>query len=317
MAPLVEIRVITYRRPQWLKEALASLQAQTLKDWTGVVYDDSPDREGQEVVAHCADPRITYSPNPKNLGASLNTSQAFRTQARQGGKYACLLEDDNWLFPDFLEANVQALETSKLSLLARNQEVWTRTEGGKARSDITTLGHWYLPGVMTPLQLHALTFFFPGVSHGSLFWRTDLGSILETSAEITDCSLQEFCRCAQIWDLLLYEPEPKAAYAEVLSGVKRPIDRSKSFGRFLQFLRRSLYKIHGRALIDEAERIASRLQLRAELERNLLNAWIFPSRLEALPWTAAAQRVLWGGAKFCLIRHPSPGYTIPRPGFVA
>jgi glycosyltransferase involved in cell wall biosynthesis len=308
MKPLVEIRVPTYRRPGWLAEALASIRAQTVSDWQAIVFDDSPDREAEKVVADLHDERILYRANRTNLGASGNLNLAFATQAYAGGKYACVIEDDNWILPDFLEANIKALESSGLRLLARNQEVWVRSWEAKEKGQGTTLSHWYEPGEISPLTLHAYTFFFPGVSNGSLFWSTDLASRLEVSNVVTDPSLQEYCRCAQIWEPLLYEPVPKAAYAHIVAGVQRAARPQKSFGRFLQVLRRQLFKIHGRALVREGEKIAARLHLRADLERSLLNALIFPAGLESLSWPMAAKRLVWGAAKICVVPTPAPGY---------
>jgi glycosyltransferase involved in cell wall biosynthesis len=308
MKPLVEIRVPTYRRPDWLAEALASIRAQTMGDWQAIVFDDSPDREAEKVVASLHDERIIYRANPTNLGAAGNLNLAFPTQAVLGAKYACVVEDDNWLLPDCLEANIQALESSGLRLLARNQEIWGRTLGVKEKAPGTTLSSWYEPGVISPLTLHAFIFFFYGVSNGSLFWRTDMKSRLEVSEDVNEPWLQEHCRCAQIWEPLLYEPVPKAAYAYVLAGVQRQTRPSLSFGRFLQVLRRELFRVHGPALVKEAETVAARLNLRAELERNLLNALIFPSRLEALSWPEAAKKLLMGAAKICLVPHPASGY---------
>src|SRR5580704_13426007 len=109
---LCEIRVPTYRRPQWLERALRSILAQDTPDWRAVIFDDSPDQEGRAVVDRLADARFIYKSNPANLRAAANIDQCFQTRPFVQGEYACILEDDNWFYPDFISSNIQALRES-------------------------------------------------------------------------------------------------------------------------------------------------------------------------------------------------------------
>ena len=49
-----EVRVPTYRRPELLERCLKSLIAQTHENWRAIVLDDSPEREGEAVLAAAA-----------------------------------------------------------------------------------------------------------------------------------------------------------------------------------------------------------------------------------------------------------------------
>ncbi len=309
--PLVEVRVPTYRRPAWLAECLASLSAQTHARWRAVVLDDDPDRSAAAVVRRHGDDRVVYEPNPQNRGAAGNLDAAFVTGPRLGGAFACVVEDDNWLLPDCLRANVAALNGAGLNLLARNQEVWDRRLDERTRAGHTTLGHWYTPGVIEPVALHAGMFLFPGVSNGSLFWRTAARSELAVGAGVTEPSLQEYCRCGQIVEPVLFAPEPLAVYAEVKAGVVREARPTRSFGRFLQRLWRGLVRTHGPAVIDAAYELAERTGKVRDLEAALLNALIRPRRPLSLPVAGAAARVVRGAVKLAVVRDPSPHYRLP------
>ncbi|MEO0903114.1 MAG: glycosyltransferase, partial [Bacteroidota bacterium] len=112
--PFCEVRVTTYKRPDLLKRALTSLQEQTYPFWKAIVLDDSPEREGADVVRKINDLRIIYRANPKNLGRNKNIDFAFQSRNIIGGRYACILEDDNYFFPDFIESNIQSLTREKV-----------------------------------------------------------------------------------------------------------------------------------------------------------------------------------------------------------
>jgi len=158
---LVEVRIPTYKRPKWLAHALQSLLNQDFSNWTAIVFDDSIEREGEEIVRKFNDSRLIYRPNPKNLGASPNLNQCFRNAPYAGGTYAFILEDDNWLLPDFISANLEAMKDAGVNIVHRNQEIWSREDDGMRKMEGTTLGHKYPGQRMTPVQMHAHTFFWP------------------------------------------------------------------------------------------------------------------------------------------------------------
>src|ERR1035437_4080037 len=148
--PKVEIRIPTYRRAGLLKRALASLLSQTEGDWVAIVLDDSPDRDGREVIAQLRDPRILYRPNATRLGCAVNLDQAFATESYAGAAYACVLEDDNWFLPEFLASNMSALERSGFCVLLRNQQIVWEGQGIKPfKAEQTTRGAVFSEGALS------------------------------------------------------------------------------------------------------------------------------------------------------------------------
>ena len=220
MNDLCEVRVTTYRRPGWLRHALETLLAQTHRHWRALIFDDSPDREGEAVVQALGDARLIYSPNAQQLGCTRNLNRAFQTAAYQGGAYACILEDDNWFYPEFLAQNITVLQNTGTKIVQRNQDVWSRYSEPPQRTDADCLGHWYGGDdqVLEPLRLHAFMFLFPGVSNGALFWNTTAASDLQVDEGIRDASLQEYGRCAQIQERVVFAGESLAAWADVPKG---------------------------------------------------------------------------------------------------
>jgi hypothetical protein len=88
----------TYRRPDLLRRAAQSLQAQTVRDWNVVVLDDSPGQEGRAVIESLNDPRFVYRPNARNLGAASNLDQAFQTRSYTGAPFCSTSSaDSGWV----------------------------------------------------------------------------------------------------------------------------------------------------------------------------------------------------------------------------
>ena len=100
--PVVSIVITTFNRSKLLIErAVASVQAQTYKDWECIVVDDesTDDTEARmgEVVAR--DPRVRYF-KIKNSG--LSAARNFGIKAARG-EYVGFTDDDDAYLPDYLE----------------------------------------------------------------------------------------------------------------------------------------------------------------------------------------------------------------------
>ncbi len=255
MSLLVEVRIPTYKRPDWLKNAINSLVAQTYSSWVALVFDDSPLQEAKTIVESFNDSRLIYKPNHQNLGASKNLNQCFDTKPYLNGNFAFVLEDDNWIYPDFIESNIKALEKYNVGIVHRNQDVWSRETAIPMKASHTTLGHRYYRERMSPMELHAQTFFFTGISNGALFFRTNIASQLAV-ADVEDPSIQEYMRCLAIQEDSVYLHEPKAAFAYVpIAMTNRYYDRSKLFSAFLQCSNQRLLDKYGKDLIVELSQI--------------------------------------------------------------
>ena len=108
-SPLVSVVLITYNRPELLRNALGSVLEQTYEDIEVIVVNDG----GQDVsgiVKQFDDPRINYIESPKNLGAAGARNVGIGS-AR--GKYIAYLDDDDRYYPTHLETLVSTIELSK------------------------------------------------------------------------------------------------------------------------------------------------------------------------------------------------------------
>lgn len=107
--PRFSVIVPTYRRPELLADALASVTAQTFRDIEVIVVDDDPDGSAADVVAGFARSSpgvtVTYLRNDHARGGS-GTRNAGLDRAR--GEWIAFLDDDDTWLPDKL-ADVDAL----------------------------------------------------------------------------------------------------------------------------------------------------------------------------------------------------------------
>lgn len=88
----ISVIIPTYRRPNSLRHALASLRAQTHANWEALVVDDGDD-EGVEAVRAWGDPRVTAWRNPGRGQVDARNAAL----AAASGAVAMWLDDDDWL----------------------------------------------------------------------------------------------------------------------------------------------------------------------------------------------------------------------------
>jgi hypothetical protein len=301
MMSLCEIRVPTYRRPRLLERALRSLQAQTRQDWVALVMDDSPAQDGRDIVIKLNDPRIQYRPNQNRLGCAGNLDQAFATPAYAGAAFACVLEDDNWYFPKFLAANIQALEQRGLSILMRNQQIFLEdTELAPVESSATTRGGVFTEGVVPILRLRASMFFCTGISNGGLFWRTTARTSFQVGPEVKTSPMQEFCRTIMVSEPAYFAAEPLAAFSRSPETTREPL-ANRSFNRGRQTIWRRLIKAHGQDLVEEARRMAQTPEMHEQIKAALCDVLAL-SHLPVGEWSL--KQVGKGIAKIVTIPDP-------------
>lgn len=107
--PVVSIIVPTFRRPQYLRQALQSALDQTYTDFEVLVCDNGADETTAGVVSACADSRFRYIPRTENLGIFRNSVLGFTAAL---GEFVMLLDDDDLLHPHSLEKLVQPLQAN-------------------------------------------------------------------------------------------------------------------------------------------------------------------------------------------------------------
>ena len=210
----VEVRVPTFRRPGLLRRALLSLRSQSYSQWRALVFDDSPGLEAEDVVRALGDSRILYRANSRKLGACGNISQCFRTRPYAGGDYVFVLEDDNYLLPEYIERNIVCLETHSVAVVLRNQLIEEVREYGVAGSlaGRTTLGDLYREGLYRPLEFKISLLFAIGVSNGGLFWRASANTDFAVGDVTWNAVVQEKVRTFRLRDPLYFAAEPLAVW---------------------------------------------------------------------------------------------------------
>jgi hypothetical protein len=210
-----------------------------------------------------------------------------------------------------LSENIASLNANSVNLLLRNQEVWTQTEQASEPTGRTTRGDWFTQKIYSPLELHAHLFFFEGSSNGGLFWRTSIQTKLQVGSQVTDAGLQEYCRCSQIQDNLLFEPTPLCYWAEmpIALSLRNPA-ANRIFGRGTQSLKMNLIQKYGFNIVKEAEIIAKHLNKASELELSLLDALVTGYKFRHISKSQALKQYFKSYAKYQLIKDPLKNYFL-------
>lgn len=105
--PLVSINIPCYQQLPYLRSSLATILAQTFRDFEVNLLDDAPSPEYRDYVTMLDDSRIRYAPNPERLGAMRNIFRAIYTGS---GDYSLAFHEDDLLEPHYLAAAVNILE---------------------------------------------------------------------------------------------------------------------------------------------------------------------------------------------------------------
>ncbi|KKC33804.1 glycosyltransferase [Devosia psychrophila] len=210
----VHFRTPTYKRPLALRRALHSMIDQTSEDWVCDVYDDDPSEAGRYVVAELADPRIHYTANKPQLFASRNIDHCFTAENPREAEFFCVVEDDNYITPEFCAKNIALARREQVEIVLRNQvvEYASGTDSAKVGTtgvldDLFTEGH-YESGEFRLALLAGI-----GVSNGGLFWSVRARSLLEIQYPCT-ATLQEYLRTYSIAEPVYVAMTPLAVWAE-------------------------------------------------------------------------------------------------------
>ncbi|MEW6263561.1 MAG: glycosyltransferase [Thermodesulfobacteriota bacterium] len=104
--PKVTVLISTFNRPDYLREAIASVVNQRMGDWELLVMNDGG-VDAAHVVEEFADKRIRYFPDTVNKGAAVRFNFGL-AQAR--AEYVTYLGDDDLFYPNHLEVLSRALD---------------------------------------------------------------------------------------------------------------------------------------------------------------------------------------------------------------
>ena len=118
--PLVSILVPAFNAEATLGRTLESLRGQSLEDFEVLVVDDASEDATMALLEDWREPRLRWWRFDQNRGPSAARNFAFE-QSR--GRYAALLDADDWWSPEKLETQVAALSRRPEAVLAYS---WTR-----------------------------------------------------------------------------------------------------------------------------------------------------------------------------------------------
>ncbi|MGE5553494.1 MAG: glycosyltransferase family 2 protein [Betaproteobacteria bacterium] len=108
MIPTFSVIVRTYNRPEFLSRCLASLAAQTRRDFEVVLVND-----GGTDVALPPDLPIVYVKHDRNLGRPFALNSGLRAAQ---GKYITFLDDDDTCLPNHLETLAAYLDSGHMAV---------------------------------------------------------------------------------------------------------------------------------------------------------------------------------------------------------
>ena len=92
--PLVSVIMPSYNAERFIEEAIASVQAQTYKNWELIVIDDGSKYSTKEIVKKIAekDKRIRLLINEKNMGVAKTRNRGLDISQ---GDYVAFLDSDD------------------------------------------------------------------------------------------------------------------------------------------------------------------------------------------------------------------------------
>ena len=129
---LVSVIIPTYNRAAWVAEAVASVLAQTFRDFELLVVDDGSAGGTMEALAPFSG-RLKLLQRRRNRGVS--AARNFGIRASQGEWLAFLDSDDLWL-PNKLARQVAHFEEHPGLLICQTEEIWVRN-GKRVNPPIT------------------------------------------------------------------------------------------------------------------------------------------------------------------------------------
>ena len=121
MAPLVSVIIPTYNRADLVRQAVASVKAQTFRDFEIVVVDDGGTDGTYEALAADRELRVLRHPHRRGVAAARNLGVA----AARGEWLAFLDSDDLWL-PDKLARQIFVRGRQPELLICQTDETWVR-----------------------------------------------------------------------------------------------------------------------------------------------------------------------------------------------
>lgn len=243
---LVHFRTPTYKRPEALRRALYSMIDQSWPHWVCDVYDDDPEQAARSVVAAIGDKRIRYTANTPQLFASKNIDHCFSADNPHGAEFFCVVEDDNFILPEFCAANIALMRSQGVEIVLRNQyfEYASGTERARVGEE-GVLDELFTEGLYEAADFRMALLAGIGVSNGGLFWSLRAKSPLEIQYGCT-ATLQEYLRTYSVVEPVYVAMEPLAVWAENAEQTTRNAELNAGYLRRELDLKRAVQALRQR-----------------------------------------------------------------------
>jgi len=108
--PKVSVCIPTYNRPEYLKQAIESVLAQTFNDYELIISDNASADTTTAVISSFRDCRIIHIRKEKNVGLVDNWNSCL---AAAKGQYITIFHDDDHMLPNNLALKVEALDRNE------------------------------------------------------------------------------------------------------------------------------------------------------------------------------------------------------------
>ncbi len=263
----VTVVIPTYRRPELLRECLASVVNQTLREIEIFVSDNGNDEATAAVVASFGDPRIVYAPLAENIGPYDNSTRCLTLGT---APYVAILQDDDLLMPESIERRLERIEHGGSSVTVVNTahsviDASGRTLAAEVHWSAAD-GDWELDGrsfiresLTTGLNFHIST---------ALFRREALVHESFNPEALGYSDMAIWLRVASRGGRFAYIHEPLSAIREHVQSIsaqdglheRKPADETERITtqtleqvRQIQIVRRQFLEREGHALPDRAQ----------------------------------------------------------------
>jgi GT2 family glycosyltransferase len=168
LRPPLSVLMPAHNGERFLRQAVASVLAQTYEAFELIVVDDASTDQTAEILASFDDPRLRILRNSKNLGivGSLN-----RAMSAAAGRYIARMDADDLCVPTRFARQVAFLEQhADVTLVGSNKFILS---GGQVRDDSRAIDD-------DPELLRCLFYFSNPVAHPTMMFRAEIVSKLGT-----------------------------------------------------------------------------------------------------------------------------------------
>lgn len=139
--PLISVMMPCYNAEKTILRALYSLKWQSYDNWECVVVDDGSLDRTVELINQFPDSRLSFHKFDKNMGRGVARQYALEN-AR--GDYLCVLDSDDWWYPDKLSRQVEIMAKNEaLTLVSSSIGIFDSSgelrgvRGGGSKGDVT------------------------------------------------------------------------------------------------------------------------------------------------------------------------------------